>query len=63
MGAVILPQRGQDDWNDWGESSAIHLELTAGTHDFELRFEESDRNMNGEVNTARLAHIHLIRTD
>ena len=63
VGAVILPQRGQDDWNNWGESSAIHLELTAGTHDFELRFEESDRNMNGEVNTARLAHIHLTRTD
>jgi hypothetical protein len=60
IGPIILPQRGQDDWNNWGSSSSQVTQLSAGTHRFELRFLPQDLNMNGEINSARIASIVLI---
>jgi hypothetical protein len=62
-GALVLPQRGIDLWDDWGYSSSLRARLTAGVHILTIRYTESDRNMNGVVNTALLDHVRLTRLD
>ena len=62
-GAMVMPQRGSGDWNRWGDSSSLQMWLNAGMHGFELRFDPSDVNMNGEVNTARVANLILTQLD
>jgi hypothetical protein len=63
VGPVILPQRGDGRWDDWGWSNRLQLLLAAGRHSFELRFMPEDANMNGQVNTARIKSLELQRTD
>jgi hypothetical protein len=59
-GSIVMPQRGQNDWSNWGESTDQTIDLSAGEHRFELRFMPQDINMNGEVNHARVASITLM---
>jgi hypothetical protein len=59
IGPIVLPQRGQDQWANWGVSSALTAHLTAGPHRFELRLTPADENMNGEVNRALIESISL----
>lgn len=61
VGALVMPQRGDGLWNDWGYSNPVPVYLTAGTHTLRLRFTVADENMNGEVNTALLDHLRLVR--
>ncbi len=58
-GRLVMPQRGQDAWNLWGESSAIQVELSPGSHEFEVRCELSSRIADGGVAKVRLAQISL----
>jgi hypothetical protein len=61
QGAIVFPQRGKDEWANWGYSSRRQVSLTAGEHEIRLQFEPSDENMNGEVNRALLDHLRLTR--
>ncbi|MFH0801794.1 MAG: glycogen debranching protein [bacterium] len=63
IGAVVLPQRGEKKWSDWGYSNAILVDIPAGDHTFTLKFTPSDENMNGEINTALLDRMRLIRVN
>lgn len=63
LGVVVLPQRGQDEWSDWGWSNSYEVELKAGTNDISLVLEEWNNNMNVDVNTALLDYLRLIRLD
>jgi len=58
-GAIVLPQRGTDNWSDWGMSSSQIVSLTQGPHKFELKFEPYDENMNFDVNRAVLGNMLL----
>ncbi|MBV9766044.1 MAG: hypothetical protein JOZ48_14455, partial [Acidobacteriaceae bacterium] len=58
-GAIVLPQRGTDQWSDWGMSSSQIVSLTQGPHKFELKFEPYDENMNFDVNRAVLGNMLL----
>jgi hypothetical protein len=60
-GTLVLPQRGKDEWSNWGISNRITVELTPGHHQLQVRYEPSDENMNGEVNRALLDQIRLVR--
>lgn len=57
VGAVVMPQRGENAWNLWGESSAVSVHLDVGAHRFELRYDPTDENMNGDVNQAHVSAI------
>ncbi len=59
IGKIIMAQRGTDKWDDWGYSNSLPCRLSAGNHIITLLFTDSDNNMNGEVNTARLRHLRL----
>jgi hypothetical protein len=63
LGTVVLPQRGVDEWSDWGYSNPILVRLPRGKTELTLRFEEANENMNGEVNQAMLDCVRLIRVE
>lgn len=60
-GAVVLPQRGDGAWDDWGYSNDVHVQLDEGTHTLSLVFKEANENMNGRVNAAHVDHLRLTR--
>ncbi len=58
-GVVVMPQRGEENWQDWGYSSAIHATLSKGRHDISIRFDKYDDNMNGSINKALLDAVRV----
>ncbi|RYU75329.1 alpha-L-rhamnosidase-related protein [Hymenobacter persicinus] len=61
LGTVVLPQRGVDEWSDWGFSNPVLARLAKGTHTLTLTLEDANTNMNGEVNQAMLDYLRLTR--
>ena len=59
-GTVVLPQRGKNEWSDWGYSNAIRVKLDKGRHQVELRLEDFDENMNGGINQAMVDCLRVI---
>ncbi|CAM4283968.1 alpha-L-rhamnosidase [Pedobacter westerhofensis] len=62
-GTFVFPQRGKDEWSDWGFSNTIQQKLTRGSHELSLSFEDWNENMNGEINQAMLDQLRVIRVD
>jgi hypothetical protein len=60
-GVVVFPQRGKDEWSEWGFSNSIEVFLRLGTNKLKLHFEDWNNNMNVEVNTAMLDYVRLIK--
>lgn len=58
-GAIVMPHRGENTWNVFDYSNAVHVNLTKGDHTFTLTFRNSDENMNGEVNGTLLDHARI----
>ncbi|MBT9393160.1 glycogen debranching protein [Hymenobacter sp. NST-14] len=63
LGTVVLPQRGMEEWSDWGYSNPIEVTLPAGRTLLTLTFEAANENMHGEVNQAMLDHLRITRLD
>ncbi|MBB6272733.1 hypothetical protein HDF26_003190 [Pedobacter cryoconitis] len=62
-GTFVFPQRGKEEWSDWGFSNVNSVKLEKGEHEFNLSFEDWNENMNGEINQAMLDYLRLIRLD
>jgi hypothetical protein len=62
-GVIVMPQRGDRVWNDWGYSNTLRVRLPKGTHTLRLHYDALDENMNRETNAAHLDHIRLVRVD
>jgi|WetSurMetagenome_2_1015567.scaffolds.fasta_scaffold00418_1 hypothetical protein len=62
-GSAIFPQRGGDEWSNWGMSNPIDVELNPGENRLELRFEPYNNNMNVEVNDFMLDNIRCSRIE
>jgi glycogen debranching enzyme len=62
-GKIVMPQRGEQAWTDWGYSNWIKLELPKGESAFTLEFAEGDENMNLHINQAHLDSFRLIKLD
>jgi hypothetical protein len=60
-GALVFPQRGTDEWSDWGRSNSYVVRLNAGSNSLRLVLEEWNINMNVEVNRAMLDYVRLIK--
>ena len=60
-GTIVLPQRGTDEWSDWGFTNSVHVKLDKGTHTISLSFEPANENMNGEVNQAMLDYMRVTK--
>ncbi len=57
---IVLPQRGTESWGDYGLSSGVILDLDSRIAEFELRYLADNRNMNANVNEARVRNLVLI---
>ena len=60
-GTLVFPQRGKDEWSNWGWSNSLKVALTKGQHQLEISFEKWNENMNGEINEAMLDCVRLIK--
>jgi hypothetical protein len=60
-GTALFPQRGKEEWSNWGYSNSNQVKLTKGKHVISLVFEESNENMNEEVNEAMLDQMRMIK--
>ncbi|HYX07471.1 MAG TPA: hypothetical protein VE912_12120 [Bacteroidales bacterium] len=63
LGPVIMPQRGKDEWSNWGYSNVLNISLKEGENVLNLRLEPFNQNMNGKVNKALLDHIRFSRIE
>jgi len=61
LGTLLFPQRGANEWSNWGFSNAIVLDLGQGDHHFNLTFEPYTENMHGELNQALIDQLELIK--
>ncbi len=59
-GVMVFPQRGSDEWSDWGFSNEIEVKLKKGQNEVLLSFEAWNMNMDGQINEAMLDYIRLI---
>ncbi|MGI4875043.1 MAG: MGH1-like glycoside hydrolase domain-containing protein [Janthinobacterium lividum] len=59
LGTVVLPQRGVDEWSNWGFTNAILVQLPKGTTTLTLAYEPANTNMNGTVNQAMLDYLRV----
>ena len=57
--AIVLPQRGKEEWSNWGNSNAIKVQLAAGKHTLNLIYEPFNENMNGNINQAMLDNVSI----
>lgn len=51
-GTIVMPQRGVANWNDWGMTNTVIVDLKKGVNKLNLRFDKSDENMNLSTNHA-----------
>ncbi|MBD2770420.1 glycogen debranching protein [Hymenobacter sp. BT664] len=63
LGTVVLPQRGVEEWSNWGFSNPILVRLEKGPHSLKLAYEPANANMNGEVNQALLDYLRVRRVE
>ncbi|MBC5772754.1 glycogen debranching protein [Pontibacter sp. KCTC 32443] len=60
-GTIVLPQRGDGEWSNWGFTNAVDVQLPKGSHTISLTFEPHNENMHGEVNQAMLDYMRVIK--
>ena len=56
----MFPQRGKNEWSNWGYSNSVKVHLTKGKHIISLNFEDFDDNMNGEINQAMIDAMRIM---
>lgn len=59
VNAVVFPQRGKDEWSNWGFSNALQLNLIKGEHMISISLEDANENMNGEINQAMIDYLRI----
>ena len=63
QGVVVMPQRGKDEWSDWGNTNSFKVDFKAGRHSVIVHFEDWNNNMNVDVNTAMLDYLRITKVD
>ncbi len=60
-GTIVFPQRGKNEWSNWGYSNLIQVHLTKGKHIMSLNFEDFNNNMNLDINQAMIDNLRIIK--
>ncbi len=60
-GTFVFPQRGVDEWSNWGYSNSVHVSLKKGNHNLTLTFEPYNENMNVDINQAMLDYMRVTK--
>jgi hypothetical protein len=59
INAVVFPQRGKEEWSNWGFSNALQVPLKKGKHIISISLEDANENMNGEINQAMIDFMRV----
>jgi hypothetical protein len=59
VGAIVLPQRGLNEWSDWGYTNSHKVYLNKGKNELKLTLENWNINMNVDINTAMLDFLRV----
>ena len=59
QGALVFPQRGKDEWSDWGWTSIL-LHLPEGVSSIQLLYQAANENMSIDINQALLDRAEWI---
>jgi hypothetical protein len=59
IGVSVFPQRGQDEWSNWGASNDHTVKLNKGINKVRLTFEEWNNNMNVDINRMMLDNMKV----
>ena len=62
-GTFVFPQRGKQEWSNWGYSNSIRVSLKAGLNKLLLSMEPFNENMNGITNQAMLDEVFISSLD
>jgi len=57
QGALVLPQRGTNEWSDWGFSNTMKVLLPAGKNNLRIALEPWNTNMDVEINECLLDYF------
>jgi hypothetical protein len=57
VGTFVFPQRGEGNWEDWGQSNPIKVRLEEGMNAFTISLQDHNTNMSGDVNEALLDRV------
>jgi hypothetical protein len=60
-GTVVFPQRGKEEWSNWGYSNAVQLKLDKGNYKLVLSMENFNDNMNGDTNQAMIDFMRITK--
>jgi hypothetical protein len=60
-GTIILPQRGTNEWSNWGFSNSVPLKLKKGSQQIQLSLRDQNDNMNLEINQAMIDFIRITK--
>ncbi|MFV8326192.1 hypothetical protein [Flavobacterium sp. ZS1P14] len=60
-GVIVMPQRGINEWSDWGYSNSHKVQLNKGENSINVIFEDWNNNMNVDENTAMLDFCRIIK--
>jgi hypothetical protein len=63
VSTIVLPQRGDNVWNNWGYSNSVKYYLKKGMAQFNLKYLPINSNMNGEINEALIDHLRIIQAN
>ncbi len=58
-GILVLPQRGKDNWEEYGWSNTVKVYLTQGAHELTIDFRPENENMNITTNHAVIRGLRL----
>lgn len=61
LGVLVMPQRGTNEWSNWGFSNALPVYLTKGKHEFSLEYLPANENMNITINQAMIDYVRVIK--
>ena len=59
-GIIVMPQRGRNNWDEYGWSNSIKVNLTQGKHILTIDFRPENENMNIATNHAIISGIKLV---
>lgn len=61
IGSFVMPQRGTDEWSNWGWSNSIPHHFDEGKHTIKLYYAGHNFNMNMKVNSALVDQLRLTK--
>lgn len=60
-GTLVFPQRGKEEWSNWGFTNRVSARLSKGPHVLKLQYLPANENMNELTNQAMIDYFRVIK--